>query len=72
MTRLAFIVMLFLTSCTHDRFVEGGKRWRDGICQQKYGRDCLDPGRPRRGPPNHNDPLEDLSSELDQFQHEVE
>lgn len=49
---------LNLMACTSPGAIESGKRWRNGICQQKYGRDCIDPGEPRRGPPDHNRALE--------------
>jgi len=58
---LLLLAALLATGCTKQAAINAGKELRNSLCEQKYGRDCIDPGVPRRGPPNHNDPLEDLS-----------
>lgn len=52
-------VMLALSACSKESLVSAGESWRDSVCREKYGQECQDPGDMRRGPPDHNDPLEE-------------
>lgn len=56
---LCLAAMLALPACSKDSLVSAAEGWRDSVCREKYGQDCQDPGDVRRGPPDHNDPLED-------------
>lgn len=62
MIRCLFLLVLMacvLPACTRSELVDAGEGWRDSLCREKYGQDCQDPGDMRRGPPDHNDPVEE-------------
>lgn len=56
---LLLVAACLLPACSRSALVSAGEGWRDSLCREKYGQDCQDPGDIRRGPPDHNDPLEE-------------